>query len=360
MLIKYSIDSTRSPRWFDLTFYEKKSGREFQTIKGIYRQVNEHSLLVNLNMAKDSAERPADLNMSDPNVIELTLNAPENYINILKLNEQDTIPGFIPFKKERLIKPGVKEIIYLQNNQPLNSNEFQTKEIEKYNKEGLLESKTYYNRAGKLFNNQFGYSKKVVSYNADHQLDVEKYTDKDGKLFIYQGGQVYPQVTYTYQDKRLTKKEMLINNEMYKKSRPAVIKYSYDSYGDDRSLDEYLIDGNKIPDKKIDENTRLLTDWIVTNAKYPDSFELLFYGGFSVSFEAGVNGKTKNSDTYDLYAEFYLNDSMNIRSKFTGFFRFNYEFKLIRIAFKTKSNGRSYNGEWNSDEYLRWMKLYGK
>jgi hypothetical protein len=174
----------------------------------------------------------------------------------------------------------------------------------------------------------------------------------------YNGGFFYPQVKNIYKDVVLIQVDRLINNEEYKASVPTTLKFRYDSYGDQLGMDSYYADGTKKNDSITEITISHLTNWINNFAKYPKSFEPMIYGNVNVISAWENSEKIPNSETYEIYAEFLLNDTANVHTKFTGFFQFDYKFDLKYITYKSKKSGNSGNFSWDSEETTKWIASF--
>jgi len=353
--MKYNIDNSVTPNEINIIFYDKITGKELKTTKGLYRQISDYSLV--LAMSVMGSSRPKEINENNPDVFRLTLNCEENYINLLKLNEQKTIIGFVPETKVLERAKGIKETSYFQNGKLLNTREFQTKEVCEYNQNGKLTKRTLYNINGKPFLSELGFYMQVVTYTDVGQIEVEQYFKNENELLTF-NGKVFPQTKYIYKDNNLIQIDRLINNDSLKLTIPSTTKFTYDTYGDQIDWEFYFADGSK----KIDTlKTKIISNihkWIGLFAIYHNYFQTLLYGNPRESCTMRSYDKVPKSEKYDIYLEFYLNDSLNFQRKFNGFFQLDYEFNVQSVSYKTEKTGSNQNNSWSSKDNDTWFRTF--
>ncbi|OYU94165.1 MAG: hypothetical protein CFE21_17195 [Bacteroidetes bacterium B1(2017)] len=357
LAIKYRIDTTLLPHTFTSIIYDKKSGNELKTTVGLYRQIDPYTVDIILGMGGLGEAKEIDEN--SPDLMRLSLNCDENYINLLRLNELRPILGFKPETKEKLLANGMKEISYLQKCIPIHSSQFQSKEINEYTKEGKLTKRTLLDSANNLFVGQQGYCIKVIKYNKNQQVEVEQCYKNRTELMSFTG-KVFPQVTYVYADSNLVEVKRLINTDSLKLIVASQIKFIYDSYGDQIDWEYYYTDGSKKPDTLKSNLILHIQNWIASHALYPQTYEPILFGYVKESSILSNNIKEANSEKYSIYLEFYLNDSNNVKQKFTGDFQFDYQYELDAIAYKTEHTGNSTNYSWSDRDFDDWKAIYCK
>ena len=354
---KYVIDSTKTPNWIDLIFYDKKTGSELKSAKGLYLQVDNYTIDLALNMS--SSTRPKEINHHNPDIMRLTLNSKDNYVKLLLINEKDSIKGFVPETFTKPISSNKNELTYLQDGKPILYKEFQTKEIQTFDDTGRLIARVLYDKDNNLFINQFGYCKQLINYNVQGKITLREFYKNTTELIDY-NGTLYPKVEYTYNNGVLDQINRLINNDSLKLIKPSTTKFIYDSFGDQIDWEEYFSNGTIREDTLKVLLTAKLATWINNYALYPKSLDFIIFGKPHKWHTMRSYEKVIDSENYDFYTEFYLNGSSNTKQKFTGFFQFDYNYDVIGIADKSEKTGSGQNLSWGTIEFDNWMKKFGR
>ncbi|MDF2454608.1 MAG: hypothetical protein K0R51_601 [Cytophagaceae bacterium] len=356
---KYTTDTLKSPHQLDLIFYDKNSGKTLTVLKSIYRQTDSFSL--ELMTGRGNGERPTTFEQDNNNLLQLTLNAPANYINLLRLNEKRQIKGFNPETQRHKNKDGDSVITYLQNNTPIKSSLFQTIDVSSYDSRNNQVKKYSYNSDNKPFINSLGYFKVIRAYDSNNHLIRESFYKNNNDLITYTG-KLFPQIDYTYENDKLISIKMFINVDSLKLANPTLIKYFYNSYDDLINAEFYYEDGRQQADSLKIRVVDSTTKWIKTYAKYPLTFEPLVYGDFVSSSRQNGDVKIPDSEEYRFYYEFYLNDTANVKQKFTGFFELDYAFKILNTCVRAELNPKDENGNipWETLYDDHWYKTFGR
>lgn len=355
MASKYVLDTTKTPFWIDLIFYDKRTGDELGKKMGLCNIVDEFRLVLFMGSSPNS--RPKEINFNHSRLQQLVLNSPDNYVNLLLLNEERTIISFSPDTVIKRPTLHQKEVLYYQNGKLLVSEQFQTKEIQTLDEKGRITKKELFDVDNNLFKNKRGYCKKIINYNDNGDFTLIEYYKTETDLIDYNGSLI-PRVKFTYRDDLLIKLDRLLNHDSLKLIEASVTKIIYDSFDDRIDYERYLYNGTKMEDSLQNLLKKEFKLWINTLTLFPNSFELIVVGKPKESKSMSSDVKVVNSEEYNLYTEFYLNDSSNTKQKFMGFIKFDHNFEVIGITAKLKKTGYSRNNSWNYSEFDSWMATF--
>jgi len=357
VFIKYKTKDKGNGGTVDITFHSKMSNEVYKTFLGLYRKTDDGYLEMGLDYRGGS--RPKEIKENSNGYLKLILFSAENYTRLLQLNEKGLVKGFKPETKEEKISDNGKKIIYTFDGKPVESKEFQAYEIVESDKYGKETKRELFTADGKPFENSYGWHSKTSKYNTFGKIELLEYRDAKGDFIVY-NKTLFPQTKYTYANNKVSQLERLVNNDTLKGKVTATIQYSYDSFGDNEARKEFYTDGSQ----KIDSVEVRLKDsldvWIKQNARFPDSYKPLFFVEAS-SYFMGLRTTSRGSG-FKVYTEFMLNDSTDKPLKFTGTFRFNKDYKVTGIAYKTvKDKADEYTfTKWEWDNYKKWLNTYGK
>lgn len=331
--VTYRTQDNVVPAQFDIIISDGIKNGQKEILPGIYRMTGPFSF--DLVIGSDPNQRPKSFDESGEELLHLLLDCRENYVTLLQLNAKKTLAGFVPETSEVWSSSSVKEITYLQNGVPLQTDQFQTKEIRRFDEAGRLIHLILLDENGEPFETLEGYSKLELTYTTEGKLGTRRYYARNNGLMLYNGGLI-PETRYTYVNGQHTRTDYLINNPAYLDSVPVTHILYYDRFGE-LTRNRFLYhQGQEKPDTLQQRTEDSLNRWIGHYARYPESFKPILYGDVHPIYSYSPNRHTSRLEDIRIYAEFELNNSLNQPTIYSGFFTLNPSFTVKYASPKTE------------------------